>query len=297
MRSFRFGFNIRSIRPGEAIAATCRAAERWGYHVALLPDHVGRNRPAPFPMLVAVAACSERLRVGPFVLNVGFWNPMLLAREAATTDQLIGGRLELGLGAGHMRSEFDAAGIAWQPLPDRVRRLEALIQDLDRLFGDEAEGYDTRQRPRPPLLVAGTGDGTLRLAAQHADIVGYSGTLQVRGRPPGTLRIVSATEMDERVSFFRSEAGERADRIEANLLVQVVVVTAERRRAAAELATELGSELTPEQVLEAPSVLIGTVPEIVRQLQERRQRWGVSYVCVHEPYLDAFGPVVEALRE
>ena len=98
MRRFRFGCNVRTIRSRDALRRTCGDAERRGYDVLLIPDHLGRNRPAPCPMIVAIAEATDRVRVGPFVLNVGFWNPSMLAREMATTDQLTDGRLELGLG-------------------------------------------------------------------------------------------------------------------------------------------------------------------------------------------------------
>jgi probable F420-dependent oxidoreductase len=293
---FRFAFNVRGIRSREALTATCRTGERYGYDVVLVPDHLCRNCPAPFPTLVAAAGASERLRVGTFVLNVGFWNPSLLAREAATTDQLTGGRLELGLGVGHMKSEFDAAGIPWQTFAERADRLTATIDQLDQLFADDQDGYDSAQRPRPPLMIAGTSDRVLRLAAERAEIVGYAGLLQVKGSPPGTFRIITATEMDERVRFFRQQAGERADRIEANILIQRVVVTDDRRAAAEALLARYGPGLTVDEVLEAPVVLIGTVREIAEQLRERRERYGITYICVHEPYLEEFGPVIEALR-
>jgi probable F420-dependent oxidoreductase len=296
MRNFRFGFNLRTIHSRDSLTAKCRTAERYGYDVILLPDHLGRNRPAPFPMLVAAAGVTERLRVGTLVLNVGFWNPSLLAREVATTDQLTGGRLELGLGAGHMKSEFDAAGIPWQPLGERTHRLTATIDALNKLFADENEGYDTVQRPRPPLLIAGTGDGMLRLAAERADIVGFAGLLQADGQPPGTFRIATATEMEERVRFFRQQAGPRTEEIESNILVQRVEVTDDRRAAAEKFLAEYGPGLTVEEVLEAPVLLIGSVPQIADQLRERRAQFGFSYICVHEQYMEAFGPIIEALH-
>jgi probable F420-dependent oxidoreductase len=296
MGDFRFGFNVRGIRSREALTATCRTAERFGYDVVLVPDHLGRNQPAPFPTLVASASVTERMRVGTFVLNVGFWNPSLLAREAATADQLTGGRLELGLGVGHMKSEFDAAGIPWQTFGERADRLAATIDELDELFADRQNGYESAQRPRPPLMIAGTSDRVLRLAAERAEIVGYGGILQEKGQPPGTFRIATAAEMDERVRFFREQAGERVERIEANILIQRVVVTDDRRGAAQAFLAEYGPGLTVDEVLEAPVVLIGTVREIAEQLRERRQRYGFTYICVHEPYLEEFGPVIEVLR-
>ncbi|GAA4335506.1 hypothetical protein GCM10023178_48790 [Actinomadura luteofluorescens] len=138
----RFGFNVFDIVSRDDFAERCRRGERYGYDVALVPDHLGS--PAPFPTMVAAADATERLRVGALVLNAGFWNAHLLAREAATADRLTGGRVELGLGAGHMKWEFDAAGIPWEPFGARVERMTGLIEELGALFG--GDGYE-RHRP------------------------------------------------------------------------------------------------------------------------------------------------------
>ena len=96
--------------------ARVRAIDEQGHDVLLVADHVGMV--APLPPLVAAAGTSERLRFGVQVLNNEFWNPVLLAREAATADILTAGRLELGFGAGHAAVEFAAAGIAYdRPAP------------------------------------------------------------------------------------------------------------------------------------------------------------------------------------
>jgi hypothetical protein len=105
-RQFRFGVNFLESAPAEEWARKCRHAEALGYDVLLVPDHLGW--PAPFPSLVAAAQATQRPRVGTFVLNAAFWNPVLLAREVATTDQLTGGRLELGLGAGYAAQQLGA---------------------------------------------------------------------------------------------------------------------------------------------------------------------------------------------
>jgi alkanesulfonate monooxygenase SsuD/methylene tetrahydromethanopterin reductase-like flavin-dependent oxidoreductase (luciferase family) len=118
-RDFRFSFNIFGLTTRQAFAGTCREGERYGYDTVFAADHLGL--PAPFPLLVAAAEATERMRVGVLVLNVPFWNPAVLAREVATTDILTGGRLEVGLGAGHMKWEFDEAGIDWQPRAHRRR--------------------------------------------------------------------------------------------------------------------------------------------------------------------------------
>lgn len=297
MRDYRFGFNLRRVPSREALRETCRTAERFGYDVVLCPDHLGRDCPSPFPVLTAAAEATERMRVGTFVLNIGFWNPSLLARDAAATDLLSGGRLELGLGLGHMKAEFDAAGLPWQPISERADRLEAALDELDRLFDpDTPDGYTTAQKPRPPLMLAGSSDRVLSLAARRADIVGHTGLWQAKGEAPGSFRMGTAEELDRRVAFLREQAGDRIDDIEANVLVQSVVVTGDRRGAAERTIADFGLDLTPEQLLELPITLIGTEREIAEQIAAHRERFGVTYFSVHEPYMAAFGPVIELLR-
>src|SRR5215472_14950205 len=109
MRPFRFSFNIFGLTTRAAFVAECREAEAFGYDAVFSADHLGMA--APFPVLISAAEATQRLAVGTLVLNVPFWNPALLAREIATADILTSGRLIAGLGAGHMKWEFDEAGI------------------------------------------------------------------------------------------------------------------------------------------------------------------------------------------
>src|SRR4051812_2295364 len=200
MSDFRFSFNILDIGSREEFAETCRRGERYGYDTVFAADHLGSV--APFTAMVAAADATERLRVGTLVLNAAFWNPALLAREVVTTDLLTGGRLELGLGSGHMKWEFDEAGIAWEPFGERADRLEATIRELGRLFA--ADGYPQQAATReamglrvhrpvqghgfdgagPPLIVGGTGDRILKIAAEHADIVSVAGAFRSRASRP-----------------------------------------------------------------------------------------------------------------
>ncbi|REE99450.1 TIGR03621 family F420-dependent LLM class oxidoreductase [Thermomonospora umbrina] len=312
MRDFRFGFNFRDIPSRAALVDRCRLAEHFGYDVALVPDHLGG--PAPFTMMVAAAEATERMRVGTLVLNVPFWNPHLLAREVSTADVLTDGRVELGLGAGHMKWEFDAAGIEWRPFGPRAQMLEETIQELGRLFaGPEypertairAAGGLTELKPvqrrgfdgsGPPLVVGGTGDRVLRVAARYADTVAYGGVYQIKGEPPGTFRLGNADEAEERVRFVGGLMGERADEVESSVLIQLVAVTGDRRAEAARLAAGPLAFLTAEEILETPFVLLGTHAQIAEQLVERRERFGYSYITVHGVSMEALGPVIELLR-
>ena len=319
MREFRFSFNIFGISSRQEFADECREAESYGYDTVFAPDHLSNI--APFPLLVAAAAATERLRVGTLVLNAAFWNPAVLAREIATTDILTDGRLEVGLGSGHMRWEFDEAGIDWIGPSARAAKLSQLVSELQRYFSTEFSQLRAGQpSPKPvqragfggfgpPLLVGGTSDSVLRIAGEHAQIVGVAGIYQVKGQPPGTFRLGTAAEVDERVAFARSRAGGRADEVEWHLLVQRVVITSDRRAAAEEILTEFRDYYeshaasddraipTMDEILDTPLLLLGTADEIAAQLRRSRERWGFSYVTMHEPYMRIFAPVIERLRD
>ena len=137
-RPFRFGVSIAdAARPrglagagAEGRGARLRRAARRG------PPH--RFAWRPIPALVAAADATTTLRVGSFVLANDFRHPALVAREAATVDLLTDGRFELGLGAGHMRSEYDEVGIPFVPAGTRVERLEESVQIVRALLDGEA---------------------------------------------------------------------------------------------------------------------------------------------------------------
>lgn len=309
MQDFRFSFNV-SVSSREDFVAKVRRGEAYGYDATYAPDHLGGV--APFPLMVAAAEATEHMRVGSLVLNVMFWNTHLLAREISTTDLLTDGRLELGLGSGHMKWEFDEAGIPWESFHARADQLEATIGELTRLFHAEqyeqlAGGNMGRTQPKPvqqagfkgagpPLIIGGTGDRILQIAGNYADIIGVAGVYQIKGEPPGTLRLGNAADADERVAFARHHAGERAANVEWQALVQYVEVTDDRRATAERLADQWESELSADEMLETPYMLIGTEAQIAEQIRSSRDRYGFTHFTVHEPFIDTFGPVIERFR-
>jgi probable F420-dependent oxidoreductase len=311
-REFRFSTNFFGLTSRAAFTAFCRRVEDLGYDTLFAADHLGST--APFQMVVAAAEVTSRLRLGTLVLNVPFWNPALLAREIVTADVLTGGRLEVGLGSGHMKWEFDEAGIAFESFGKRADMLEAAITEIGRIFA--AGGYEQRRaieehygfRPLlpvqksgfggsgPPLLVGGTGDRILSIAARHADIVAVAGTKQARGKPPGTFQLCTAQETDERVAFTRAAAGNRADDLEWQVLVQFVKVTDDRRAVAEQLRREDDETMTVEEVMETPYVLFGTVDEMAAQILRNRDRYGFTHYTVHGPFAEELAPVMERVR-
>jgi probable F420-dependent oxidoreductase len=309
MKPFRFGVNVWGARSRTEWVEKARKIEDLGYDALTVPDHLTEFF-APMPAVLSAAEATKRLRVGTNVLNNDLRHPVLVAREAATVDLLTDGRLQLGLGAGSIKSEYDQAGLGFDPGGTRVERLSEAVAIIKGLLKGEQVTFAGRhyrvtghtiaplpvQRPHPPILIGGNGPRLLTLAAREADIVGFSGiTFRGGGAAPPDLSGWRVPSVDERVRLVREIAGgDRYARLELSALVQRVVVTDDRRRVAEEL-TSRWTQLTPEEILQSPYVLIGTVDQIVEDLQARRERWDFSYYVIFEPYLDAFAPVVARL--
>lgn len=291
-RRFRFGVNLLEPAQGDAWERKCRRVEALGYDVLQVPDHL--DWPAPFPSLVAAANATRRPRLGTFVLNAAFWNPVLLAREVATTARLTGGRLELGLGAGYVRAEFERAGLAYGTARDRVDHLERTVEALTGLLAGP-DAADAAGAPLTPLLLGGNGPRMLRLAVRHAAVVAFTGAEADPAKDDGSLRLLSAATVEERVATARGFATSYGTDPEFNVLVQRVVITGDRGAAAGEFAPH-APHLDEKQLLDLPTLLVGTVAEIAEQLRRGRERFGFSYVTVLEPSMEAFAPVIEELR-
>jgi probable F420-dependent oxidoreductase len=308
-KPFRFGVNVRSARSRSEWTEKAGRVEELCYDVFNVPDHL-TDLMAPFPALMSAAAASARLRIGTHVLNNDLRHPVLVAREAATVDLLTEGRLQLGLGAGSIRAEYEEAGLNFDRGALRVERLAEAVAIIKRLLGGETVTFAGKhyritnhtiaplpvQRPHPPILIGGNGRQLLSLAAREADIVGLGGiTFGNRGAPPADLSGWRVSSVDERIKLIREAAGEeRYAQLEINALLQRVIVTNDRRRAAEEL-TARWPELTAEEILQAPYVLIGTLEQISGDLRARRERWGISGYTVQEPYMEALAPVVVEL--
>src|SRR4051794_2845828 len=289
MNPFRFGIGIGQINSRADLAEKARKIEALGYDTLTLPDHL-TDCLAPVPAMVSAADATTRLRVGTNVLNNDLRHPVLVAREAAAIDLLTDGRLQLGLGAGSIKSEYDQAGLRFETGRIRVERLAEAVAVIKALLkGDEVTfsgahyqvaGHTIAplpvQKPHPPILIGGNGPRLLALAAREADIVGFSGiTFRDGGASPPDVSAWRAAAVDERVRLVREAAGEeRFAHLELNALVQRVIVTEDRHAAAEELARRW-PQLTPDEILQSPYVLVGTVEQMIEDLQARRRRWGI----------------------
>lgn len=304
MRPLRFGLQL--LRADDLVQVV-RAAEEVGFASVQVPDHLGR--PDPFATLAAAAVATKRLRLGTLVLNNEFWPLAVLARAAVTLDVLSGGRVELGLGAGHMKAEFDAAGLVFHPAGRRVTHLEEDVALLRRLLDGEtvtAEGARTSfsgfaLEPRPvqermPLLVGGNGDRVLALAGRIADIAGLTGFSVIDQTGEVDASHFDRAGLEERVAVVRDAAGERCHQVELNLLVQHVEVASSRDEAVELAASGWGDgAFTADQVAASPFVLAGTVSSIGEELLRLRDDVGVSYVTVRALPGSPFDAVVREL--
>ncbi len=307
MKPFRFGVIVRSGGSRAEWVDQARKVEDLGYSSLTVPDHLAEML-APMPALVSAAAATKSIRIGTTVLNNDFRHPVLVAREAATVDLLTDGRLELGLGAGYVKAEYEQAGLRFDPGGARVERLAEAAVIVKRLLAGEQVTFIGQhyrvtehkihplpvQQPHPPILIGGNGPQLLTLAATEADIVGLTGITFRRGGTEPDLSGWKARGVDDRVKLVRDAAGDRYERLELNALVQRVIVTDDRRKAAEEL-TRGWTQLSAEEILQSPYALVGTVDQLVEDLQARRARWGMSYVVTHGPYVDALARVVARL--
>jgi probable F420-dependent oxidoreductase len=286
--------------------AFARQVEALGYHTLVMPDHFGA-RFALAPALVLAAEATSRLRVGSLVYDNDFRHPALLAQEVASIDLLTDGRFEFGLGAGWLKSEYDAAGIPFDGGGTRVERMAEALRVVKGLFSATPLTYEgryyrltgltgsakPRQQPHPPILIGGGGRRLLTLAAREADII----SIMPRSKRDGSgLEDADASPeaFTRKVAWIREAAGDRFATIELNTLVQTVVITDHPRAAAVPLAKEY--EMDPEQVFETPLVLIGSVDQIAQTLEQRRERFGLSYVTVFEKDLENLAKVIGRLR-
>lgn len=310
---FRFGVVNVQMKPRDAWIEHVRQIETLGYSTFLLRDHFVPDffgdQYAPIAALATAAAVTSSLRIGTLVIDNDYRHPVMLAKEVATLDLLSGGRFELGLGAGWLRSEYEKAGMPYDRAGIRIDRLEEALCVLKGIFANEPcsfhgqhyqisdlVGFPTpTQQPRPPILIGAGKKRMLTLAGREADIVGLLTTSVATGTMLDSPDERMADAVQEKLSWVRNGAGDRFDAIELSLCPTLILST-NRHEAAERYLHEKGWQgITVEDVLAMPSVLIGSADEIVATLQERRETYGFSYYVIDDHEIDDFVPIVAAL--
>lgn len=305
-RPFRFGFSLDGLDDPEQIAGRVRRAEDMGYSSVVMTDHFD-DRHGPLVALTAAALATTSLRVGTLVLANDYRHPAVLAKELASLDVISGGRLEIGIGAGWMASDYEQAGLQFDRPGIRIQRLDEAVTVLEGCFAEgpfdfegdhyRISGLDSQpkpvQKPRPPLLMAGGGHRMLALAARRADIIGinpslHSGAIDAHAGPTAT-----AEATDSKLSVLREAAGDRFDSLELQTRVHLAAITGDAHDLVAAAAPAFG--ITAEQALASPHALVGTVNECVDRIESWRERWGISYISLMGSSAEEMAPVVERL--
>lgn len=304
-RRFRFGVQIANATSRKDWLEKIRKVEDLGYSSVFMPDHFTEQL-GPVPALVS-AAENSNLRVGTLVLDNDYKHPVVLAKELATIDLLSEGRLELGIGAGWMRSDYDQSGMTYDPPAVRVDRFEEGLAILKSSFADGPFSFDGKhynvtnyeghpkpvQKPHPPILIGAGGKRMLGIAAREADIVGINPNLAPGEVNAEVGRDGTAERADAKLAWVREAAGDRFAEIEFNTLIYIAVVTDDRLGAAGNFAPMFG--LSAEEALDVPNALVGTVEEMSEDLEKRRERWALSYYVVGEGVMEDVAPLVERM--
>ncbi|MEJ2759245.1 MAG: TIGR03621 family F420-dependent LLM class oxidoreductase [Anaerolineales bacterium] len=261
---FRFGLTSTGAGSADAWKEKVLKTEDLGFSTLLIPDHF-IEQIATIPAMMSAAAYTSKLRVGSIVCNNDFRHPVLLSKEAATIDMLSGGRVELGLGAGWLKSEYDALGLSFDSPGTRIGRLEEAVQIIKAYFKDDPVKFEGKyytingeqglekipepvQKPHPPLLIGGGGKRILKLAAREADIIGIALKTSALGNGPDPQDI--ATTLQQKITWIRETAGDRFKEIELHM-----------------------------------------------QTEQTRAMYGISYFSVFDHYIDAFAPIVARLAD
>jgi probable F420-dependent oxidoreductase len=302
-QAFRFGYQIPSCAADELVANAV-AAEATGFDVIHTSDHVGDGWP-PLAPLLAVAAVTKRMRLCPLVVNNDFCHPVHLAREVAALDHLTDGRMELGLGAGHSFTEYQAIGIPFDAPATRKERMSEAVEILRQLLDGGTVSHsgahyhlrDVRTmrslQQHLPIFVGVNGRHALRHAARHADTIGLTmlGRTLADGQRHETRW--EPDRLDRTVAYINQETNGRSQPLELHALVQAVIVTDDREAAAANIVRN-GWTTTTADALDTPFLAIGTHAEIAEHLLACRSRWGISYFSVRD--IESFAPVIQQLK-
>lgn len=318
IRPIRFGFTGGLSSKRAKLLESARVVEALGYSTFGLADHFVR----PFAPLVAgqaVADATTTLRVTQTVLAQDFREPAVLAKELATLDVLSEGRLQVGLGAGWLRQEYEDASIRFEPASVRIARLEETAIILKGLFGDDpfsfsGEHYTVSslqgrptpvQQPRPPIMIGGGARSVLSVAARQADIVQLMPSNR-GGHTSLDPSQFSAPAIDEKIGWVRDAAGSRFDEIELSAQLLECAVTDRPEEHLSDLADRIAGvvqrmgggriDLGHDDLRRSPIVAVGSLDDVCAQLVATRDRYGISYFTAPiDARPEVLAPVIERL--
>lgn len=302
----RFALQLRDAPDKTAWLDAARQAEAEGFDVVSMPDHLD-GQLGPLVALGAVAAVTERVGLSMFVLANDHRHPGVLAKEITTLDRLSDGRVELGIGAGWMESEYAAVGVPFDRAGERIERLAESIAVLRGLFSQSPFTHrgrfysitDANLYPKPvraagiPLVMGGGGRKMLALAAREADIVSIATNNAARTQEQQASNGTDRSVVAEQIGWLRTAAGARLPEIELNIRVLGVSINDDLSAAGAELSAALGG--TPASILDSPFVFGGSQARVLEQIERNREELGITYYTVSQRHLPLVAPIIAKL--
>lgn len=289
----------------EKTRALAESADALGYYGVGLSDHLFVHRgdmQLPnepllecYTTLGAVAAVTKRVRLTQVVGANSFRNPALLAKITSTLDQISGGRFELGIGTGWLREEYDAYGYPYPSNAERIDQLEEGLQIIKAMWTEDEPSFHGRyyhiekaysfpkpvQKPRPKIMIGGSGKKILPVIARHADIVNIAPSITTGHVDPAKWARFTMESLRAKVEILRQltqEAG-RADgaiEISASSSIFISEKPGEAETAALRAAKAMGipSKAAAQQ---APGVMWGTPAELIKEIRSRIDQFGITH--------------------
>ncbi len=330
-RPFRFGVQAYSADSGAEWTELARAAEGNGYSCLSVADHyfgpgkalTEARHPvqnlAAIPAMAAAAAVTDTILIGSRVMCVDYHQPVVLAKSLATIDVLSGGRLEAGLGAGWITSEYEAMGVPMDRAGIRIDRMIEYVELARSFFaGDDLDQQGEHvtvsnmaavpaavQEGGPRIMIGGGSPRVLRTAGRLADIVSINfdnsaGKIGAHGIGSGTP---SGTA--DKIAWIHQGAAERTERGSADgggveppeleIGAYFTTVTTDGAGAAAREKMGAAFGMSGDDLAAYPHALVGSIDEICETLHQRRNDYGISYITVGAATMADFAPVVERL--
>jgi len=289
-----------------AARTVAEQAEALGFYSIAAEDHFfmtgfGRNANEPrlecFTLLSALAPLTRTVKLTQIVAANSYRHPALLAKIISTLHDITGGRVELGLGAGWFREEYEAFGLPYPKPSVRIAQMAEGLRVIKRLWSEERASFRgefyqlanaphvPKPNPRPRIMLGGGGEKLLRVAAAEADIVNI---IPPSGGAKGKIVIEDALKFDDgefrrRVDLLAAqckEVGRNFAEIELSGMVYVMIMRTEQEAdaMAAMTAQMMGIDASNlAAVRTSPNTLVGTPEQIVHEMRRRSRDLGVTY--------------------
>ncbi|MCW3989384.1 MAG: TIGR03621 family F420-dependent LLM class oxidoreductase [Candidatus Bathyarchaeota archaeon] len=302
MKPFRFGtfpYPFELIN-GPKWIETVQIIEKLGYSTLMYPDHFSTRAYDPMVMLASAAATTEKLNLGTLVFDVDFRHPAILSKAAAAMHNLSGGRFEFGIGAGHLKEDYDMTGLPFDPPGVRISRLEEALTIIKSMWTQEKTSYHGKhysltdmekagiipEGEHPKVIVGGGGKRLLTVAGRHADIVGIHWNLNdktPKGLANARRSMNTYEKINERISWVKDSAeavGRDPDEIEFQIMTSDIKITDDPESAIERLLESYDGLLSYDDLYEHPRFFVGDASHVRDKIIRLRKETGINYMVL-----------------